>query len=425
MSCEWKKTTLGELYEFASGLSKGAKDFGFGLPFLSFKTVFNNYFVPDKIHDLANTTAQEQKKCSIQEGDVFLTRTSETINELGMSCVALRDYPLATFNGFTKRLRPKDKTKIYPKYAAFYFRSSTFRSIVNGYTTLTTRASLNNETLHRLPMTLPNFNEQKAIGDLLFSLHNKIDLNNKIKANLETQALAIFKSWFVDFEPFQNEGFVDSEVGRIPKGWRVGTLSDIGNIIGGATPSKAIKEYYTNASSGIAWITPKDLSNNRDKFIFRGETDITELGFKHSSTRIMPQGTVLFSSRAPIGYMAIAENDVCTNQGFKSVVPNESYGTAFIYYTLKYKLGEIQNLGSGSTFKEVSGNVMKKITVLIPDTEVLNSFNGICETIFNKQRNLERQNHTLADLRDSLIPKLMNGEIKVPISNEKVVESYD
>lgn len=307
----------------------------------------------------------------------------------------------------------------------YYLQSPQAKLYILSHLRGSTQSYVPLQTLRVMPISVPALHEQRFIISTLTCIDEKIELNNKINANLEAQAQAIFKSWFVDFEPFQNAEFVDSEMGLIPKGWRVGTLSDIGTIVGGATPSKSIKEYYTNTSKGIAWITPKDLSNNRDKFIFRGELDITELGFKHSSTKIMPQGTVLFSSRAPIGYMAIAENDVCTNQGFKSVVPDEGYGTAFVYYTLKYKLKEIQNLGSGSTFKEVSGNVMKKVIVLIPDAEVLNSFNGICEIIFNKQRNLEKQNHILADLRDTLLPKLMNGEIKVPISDEEVMESYD
>ena len=133
--------------------------------------------------------------------------------------------------------------------------------------------------------------------------------------------------------------------------WQQGTISDFGAVVGGSTPSKSKPEYY--AEDGIAWITPKDLSSNKSKFISHGENDITELGFKNSSTTIMPEGTVLFSSRAPIGYIAIAAGEVTTNQGFKSIVPKPEIGTAFVYYYLKHNLTIIEGMASGSTFKEV------------------------------------------------------------------------
>jgi type I restriction enzyme S subunit len=260
---------------------------------------------------------------------------------------------------------------------------------------------------------LPPIEEQKTITKTLSCLDDKIEINNRINKTLEEMAQAIYKSWFVDFEPFQDGEFEDSELGRIPKGWRVGTISDLGDVVGGSTPSKARSDYYTD--SGTAWITPKDLSNNKDKFISKGEIDITELGLKNSSTKIMPKGTVLFSSRAPIGYIAIAKNDVTTNQGFKSIVPKRNIGTAYVYYFLKSNIEVIENRASGSTFKEVSGSVMKQIPALIPNDKALNDFQSICSLYFEKQMLLESQNQSLSAIRDSLLPKLMSGEIRVPI----------
>ena len=184
------------------------------------------------------------------------------------------------------------------------------------------------------PVTLPPLEEQRRIAGILGSLDDKIELNRRINANLEAQAQALFRSWFVDFEPFRDGPFVDSELGKIPQGWKVGTLSEIGDVIGGGTPSKIVSEYYTD--NGIAWITPKDLSTNNCKFTSKGETDISELGYKNSSAKLMPRGSVLFSSRAPIGYISIAKNEICTNQGFKSIVPKKA-GTCFIYYFLRNK----------------------------------------------------------------------------------------
>jgi len=187
----------------------------------------------------------------------------------------------------------------------------------------------------------------------------------------------------------------------------------LGDVIGGSTPSKARTDYYTE--KGTAWITPKDLSNNKDKFISRGEIDITDLGLKNSSTQVMPKDTVLFSSRAPIGYIAIAKNEVTTNQGFKSIVPKENIGTAYVYYFLKNNIEVIESRASGSTFKEVSGSVMKKIPALIPSDNALVDFQSICSLYFEKQRLLEEQNKTLTDIRDSILQKLMNGEIRIPL----------
>lgn len=194
-------------------------------------------------------------------------------------------------------------------------------------------------------------------------------------------------------------------------GWAIGTVDDLGTVVGGSTPSKAKPEYYTE--TGIAWITPKDLSINKSKFVVRGENDITELGLKNSSATIMPEGTVLFSSRAPIGYIAIAAGEVTTNQGFKSVVPKPNVGTAFVYYFLKYNLPIIEGMASGSTFKEVSGSTMKKVPAVIPNAETLARFSEFCDPIFAQQRALEEQNQTLAALRDNLLPKLMSGDLDV------------
>ncbi len=184
MNSDWKECVLSDIYEFTSGLSKNSKEFGFGSPFLSFKTVFNNYFIPSKLNELVNTTQTEQEKCSIKKGDVFLTRTSETMNELGMSCVSLKDYPHATFNGFTKRLRPKKTGIIYPLFAGYYFRSGFFRNAINSMAIMTTRASLNNEILSKLPILLPSYETQEKIGEILFNIDKKIKTNEKINKNL-------------------------------------------------------------------------------------------------------------------------------------------------------------------------------------------------------------------------------------------------
>ena len=188
---EWKEYTLDELYTFGNGLSKGSKFFGYGHPFVSFKTVFKNFFLPAVIEDLVDSNESERIKCSIQMGDVLLTRTSETVNELGFSSVALKDYPMATFNGFTKRMRPIYPDKIDNLYAGYYFRSSKFRNQICSMSNMVTRASLSNEMLGRLTMVLPPLETQTKIGNILNSLDCKIALNRQINDNLTSTSFRL------------------------------------------------------------------------------------------------------------------------------------------------------------------------------------------------------------------------------------------
>lgn len=177
--------------------------------------------------------------------------------------------------------------------------------------------------------------------------------------------------------------------------WIECKISDIGTVVGGATPSTKKVENYEEGN--IAWITPKDLSTFRGRYIQRGERNITEIGLKSCSTQLLPQNTVLFSSRAPIGYVAIAANEVCTNQGFKSVIPNEDTDPLFLFYLLKYNKDKIEGMGSGTTFKEVSGNTMKNIVVKIPSNrEIQKKIASVLDTIDNKIEENERINNNLA-----------------------------
>ena len=248
----------------------------------------------------------------------------------------------------------------------------------------------------RMPISYPELDEQRKIVASLVAIDDRILLNTAINENLESQAQAFFTDLFIT---------------NAKPEWKTGTVSDLGDVVGGGTPSKKVEEYYTN--DGIAWITPKDLSNDKSKFITHGETDITDLGLAKSSATLMPRGSVLFSSRAPIGYIAIADGQVSTNQGFKSIVPFDNVGTAYVYYFLKENLSAIENVASGSTFKEVSGGTMKNFPAIIPDADTLAKFKQFCSPLLEQQRALEYENRYLASLRDALLPKLMNGEIDV------------
>ena len=284
-----------------------------------------------------------------------------------------------------------------PQYVYYTAINPAFRNVaIKSMVGSSGRQRVQQSVLDELELRVPDLAEQQRIGTFLANFDEKIALNAAINDHLEQQAQTYFQELFVDDADPQ---------------WATGTISNLGQVVGGSTPSKVKPEYYTK--SGIAWITPKDLSVNKSKFITHGETDITELGLKNSSASIMPEGTVLFSSRAPIGYIAIAAGEVTTNQGFKSVIPKAEVGTAFMYFFLKHNLPVIEGMASGSTFKEISGSTMKNVPAVIPDTKTLSRFNDFCSPIFAQQQILEKQNQDLALLRDALLPKLMSGEIDV------------
>ena len=182
---QWKIYKLGELYGVQNGLSKGGTFFGSGFPFLSFKTVFNNYFIPTRIYDLVQSTPAERERFSVKRGDIFITRTSETSDELGMSCVSLHDIKDATYNGFCKRLRPLKDDIVYPEFIGYLLRSKSVRSLFGSFTAMTTRASLKNADLLNIQIALPNMKEQKRIASILSSLDSKIELNHRINDNLK------------------------------------------------------------------------------------------------------------------------------------------------------------------------------------------------------------------------------------------------
>lgn len=190
---EWKTYKIGELYDVHNGLSKGGQFFGTGYPFLSFSIVFKNYFLPDELCNLVESTEKERHSYDILRGDVFITRTSETAAELGMSSVALKDYPQATYNGFTKRLRPiQGENIVVPEYIGYYLRSKKFRSLFYSLSAaMSTRASLANADLLNMEVALPNKRQQTKIADILRSIDHKIELNNRINHNLARVASVI------------------------------------------------------------------------------------------------------------------------------------------------------------------------------------------------------------------------------------------
>ena len=403
---EWKTYKLEDL------TIDGKGHYGIGAPAVDYDEDKFTYLRITDINDdgslnysgLKSVDDPEASKYLLKDGDIVFARTG---NSTGRSYYYESSDGQFVYAGFLIKFS-LDPAKVNPRFLKYYTHSKKYYEWVQSFDTGATRGNINAQTYGSMEIKLPPRQVQDRLVEVLSSIDYKIKLNNRINHNLEKQAQALYKSWFVDFEPFKGGKFVDSELGMIPEGWRVGTLSELGDIVAGGTPSKAKPEYYTD--NGIAWLTPKDLSLKCNKFTARGETDITEYGYMNSSAKLMPRGSVLFSSRAPIGYISIAKGDICTNQGFKSVVPTYA-GTAYIYYWLRENTDAIESQASGSTFKEVSGALMKSFPVLVPEKTVLNSFEEELASILDEQEILEEEIYHAEQIRDSLLPRLMSGEL--------------
>ena len=362
-----------------------------GVPFIMANNLINGKVDYSNCAFITNKQASTLKKGFAHPGDVLLTHKAT----IGRTALVGTEYDTIILTPQVTYYRVK--RGISNLYLKYYFDSNEFQqTLANWAGSGSTRAYLGITAQRKLPVVLPPLEIQTKIAEFGRILDDKIELNNKINENLEQQAQAYFDELFI--------------VNAKPN-WPYCALSDIGSIVAGGTPSKSKSEYY--AEQGIAWITPKDLSIDKSKFISHGENDISELGFSKSSATKMPAGTVLFSSRAPIGYIAIAQNEITTNQGFKSVIPHENIGTTYVYFLLKKLLPTIEGMASGSTFKEISGAGMKSVPTVMPDADTIQCFNTFCQPIFNEQEILEAENRRLSALRDSLLPKLMSGEIDV------------
>lgn len=396
----WKEYNLNEVFDFSSGLSKSRDQFGFGYGFLAFKDVFNNFFLPKELGELVNSTEKERVKCSIKKGDVFLTRTSETQDELGMSSVALKDYPNATFNGFTKRLRPNGNVDVIPEYTGFYFRSPKFRATIGSMSSMTTRASLNNEMMAALKIIVPPLPEQKAIAAVLSSLDNKIDLLHRQNKTLEGMGEVLFREWFV-------EGAEED--------WEIVSLNEIVGIAIGRTPPRKQSEWFSEDSKDIKWVSIKDLGNS-GVYIFNTSECLTKEAVETFNIPVIPANTVVLSFKMTVGRVGITSEPMLSNEAIAHFKFNEEtpFSTEYLYYFLK--TFKYESLGSTSSIvTSINSQMIKDFEIPIPNKELMEQFKKMTVPYFAKIKTNQTQIQTLEQLRDTLLPKLMSGEVRVAI----------
>ena len=276
------------------------------------------------------------------------------------------------------------------------------------------------DLLSEYAFPIPPISEQKRISSVISTLDKKIALNRQINQNLEAMAKQLYDYWFVQFDfpneegkPYKSSGeMVWSEKLKrdIPASWEIKTIEDIADVYNGATPSTINEQNY---GGDIVWITPKDLSDQKQKFVYQGERNISQAGYNSCSTHLLPPNTILMSSRAPIGLLSIAKTKLCTNQGFKSFVPKVENISTYLYYYLNIHIRQIEQLGTGTTFKEVSREDVLNFPILKPSDAILDLWEKRVSALNNKQYEIQKENEYLTKQRDEFLPLLMNGQVSV------------
>ena len=389
---EFVEKKASELYVSSSGLSKPADQFGFGFPFLSYSDIFHHYYAPESLTTLVNSDENDRRRCSVHRGDVFLTRTSETTDELGMSCVALKDYPNATFNGFAKRLRPITD-EIVPEYAAYYFRSSYFRAQCMSFASLITRASLNDGMIGRLKIRYPKSKKaQTEIGHALMNYDNLVEVNNKRIKVLEQMAENLYKEWFVRFR-FPGHETVPFENG-LPKGWQIRRIGEMSNIKAGGDRPSAFSEKPADG------MTVPIFSNGIDNDGLYGFTDIPQI----------TDESITISARGTVGYICMRRGPYVPIVRLIAIVPDANIVTALYLY---YYLQSDSIIANGTSQQQITIPMVSRKRVLVPPKVILDRFDSIEQPIWSEREKLQEQNRNLAKQRDLLLPRLMSGKLEV------------
>ena len=392
------------------------------------------------------------KKAKPQLNDVILSRRCNP----GESAYVPDSLEIAL--GQNLVLLRSDGSVIYPPFLRWLVQGNEWWEQVNKF--LNVGAVFNSLKCKDIPnfkLTIPSLKEQKRITDILSGLDKKIELNNKINQNLESIAQAIFKSWFIDFEPVRvkiaakQEGsdpelaamcaisgksevelqqmaeddlaklrataslfpdeLVESELGEVPKGWEVSTVGEQVQAVGGGTPSTKNADFWDN---GIHyWTTPKDLSNLTDKILLNTERKLTDTGLKKISSGLLPKNTVLMSSRAPVGYLALAKIEVAINQGYIAILPNTKYSAEYLIQWCEANMAEIKGRASGTTFLEISKKNFREINFICSDEKVVTVYTKTAKTLYDEISLKAEENQSLINLRDTLLPKLLSGELEV------------
>ena len=397
---EWKEVRLGDVADVQTGPfgSQLHKDnyVNKGTPIVTVEHLGNKWFTSQNLPMVSDEDKLRLAKYCSQEGDVIFSR----VGSVDRCSYVSKEYSGWLFSGRCLRVRPR--SGINPEYLYYFLTNEGTKQYIRNIAVGATMPSINTKLLNEVPVKIPSLPDQRRIASILSSLDRKIELNNKINADLEEMAQAIFKNWFVDFEPFKDGEFVDSELGMIPEGWKVGTLGDIAEITMGQSPAG------------------NSLNENREGMIFyQGSSDF---GFRFPSIRVFTTepkrlavaNSVLFSVRAPVGDINVAKEECCIGRGVASI--KSKYGhDSYLFYTMKslHKLFDSFD-GEGTVFGSINKKTLSTIQILLPSDGIVEQFNNIASSFDNRIRSLSDESSRLSLLRATLLPRLMSGELEVP-----------
>jgi type I restriction enzyme S subunit len=333
-----------------------------------------------------------------------------------------------------------DPEQAHPLYVFYYFRSHLGQHEILSYANPTgvpcISQPLSSLRLFRIP--LPPLPEQRAIAHILGTLDDKIELNRQMNETLEAKAQTIFKSWFVDFDPVRakSEGrdtglppdiaalfpseFQDSELGPIPKGWKVKPLFDMIDIIGGGTPKTIVPEYW---NGNIPWFSVVDAPMESDVFVVDTENHITQLGVENSSTKILREGTTIISARGTVGKCALAGHPMAMNQSCYGIQGKDKRGDFFIYYTIRHQVADLQRSGHGSVFNTITRDTFRTIPIASPTVKLTQAFDESVRASLKMILNNLEESTILCAIRDQLLQKLLSGELRIQ-NVSKFVEGF-
>lgn len=303
-----------------------------------------------------------------------------------------------------------DETKADYKFLYYYFYSDTWRATVNENIVL--GATVDRIPLIKFPdfpVELPPLETQHRIADILSAYDDLIENNQKQIKLLEEAAQRLYKEWFVNlrFPGHENTKIVDG----VPEGWRVASIVDICDTVGGGTPSTKIQSYYEKGD--ILWVTPTDITRNFSLALLDTEKKITPEGLKNSSAKMLPAETILMTSRASVGFFGMCKYEVCTNQGFISCIPKRENLQMYLLFNLKSRVEEIRQKAGGSTYLEISKTVFRELKIILPKDEVLAEYQKNVHDIFDEIYCRTEMIKSLVDMRNRVLPKLMSGEVEV------------
>ena len=406
---KWKETTLSEVIILIGGgtpKTTVAEYWDGSIPWLSVKD-FNNkskyvYSTEKSITELGLYNSSTK----LLDIDDIIISARGTVGELAMI-----PYPMA-FNQSCYGIRAMtEKIDCHYLYYLLTFKISDLKSKTHGsvFDTIT------RDTFDLIDVNLPPIAEQKRIAGILGSLDDKIELNNRINKNLEEQAQALFKRWFVDFEfpdengnPYKSSGgeFIDSELGQIPKGWQVNKFTSIINVLGGGTP-KTTEPTYWNGE--IPFFTPKDVTNSCVALCT--EKNITLIGLNKCNSRLYSKGTVFITARGTVGKVSIAGCDMAMNQSCYALIGKDVNTQSFVYHITLNTIDVLKNKASGAVFDAITTRDFESESIIIPSSNIISKFEESIISMYDAILNNNLQNKNLSDLRNTLLPKLMNNEI--------------